>query len=144
MIYGDDVVDHHWPYDGPHNDDQTTQAAAAISRLVRYLNNATGPGHSDSALPYAAIGYRVISNLTNAVHGLRQLLPQLAEFLERQAADPTLYDDRRGGPNAMPADDTASAAAYSLRSAMRHVSELASDLNLARSHAVHLGNEDPR
>jgi hypothetical protein len=138
-IYGDDVVDTYWPYDGPHDDDHTIQAGRAIGRLVRYLNNATGPGHRESALPYAPTAYHAISGVAHAVGLLPQLLDQLAGFLDEQADDPTLYDDRHGE---WAANDTAIAAADWLRDAVRHAHALGSSLSNAGRHAGHLGNEE--
>lgn len=140
----DQVVDTHWPYDGPHDDDHTVQAARALPHLVRYLNNATGPGHQSSALPYAAAADRVLANVAGAIGLLPQLLDQLAGFLTDQGRnDPTLHDDRRYGPNAQSAPVTAAEAAIDLKEAGLVARRLAAVLQAARARTVHLGNDDP-
>ncbi len=95
------------PYDGPHTADTVTDAAHGLSALVRYLNNATGPGNARTTLAWAPTVHRVLEGVAAAVHGLDQLFTQLAAAMTRQATDPTLYDDRPGRPGA----DTARALA---------------------------------
>lgn len=142
-ISGDGIVDQYWPYDGPHDDDQTRQGAVAIARLVRYLNNATGPGHRDSALPYAATANSVVAGLAGMAGLMPQLLEQLAGFLQAQANDPTLYDDRRDERH-YPASRTAQDAVDRLWDAREVVLMLAERLRQVGRYTVHLGNEDPR
>lgn len=128
------VVGAHWPYDGPYDPHRTGQAALAIARLVRYLNNATG---KPDALPYAAPAAAVVARLADAVYGLDQLLGQLAEFAEQLADDPTLYDDRRDRPGA----ETALAFAGELEHARAVAVQLADRLSAANRHGYHLGND---
>lgn len=130
------IVGEHWPYDGPYDPETTVAAATAIERLVRYLNNAT---QERSALPYAATAGSVLSGVSSAVFGLEQLTRQLAEFLERQADDPTLYDDRRDRSGAATALD----AVLELEELKPAVTALAGRLQRAASIVSHLGNEDP-
>lgn len=92
-----DIVEEHFPYDGPYSPERTVAAALLIARLSRYLNNAT---QKPDALPWAATAGAVVRELADATALQRQLLDQLALFLYRQAADPTLYDDRRDRPGA--------------------------------------------
>lgn len=137
---GYQIVSEHWPYDGPYSPELTSGAAAAIERLVRYLNNATGK--PSGALPFAATGGSVINNLGAAAHGLDQLLRQLEDFFERQAwDDPTLYDDRRDPVYA--ASETAHAVVANLVTARRVAADVAKALDSAAGHASHLGNDVP-
>lgn len=131
-----EVVEAHWPYDGPHFPELTTTAAAAIDRLVRYLNNATG---KPDAMPYVAVAGTLLASLHAAVTGTEQLAVQLARFAELQAADPTLYDDRRDRPGA----DTALALATELNELRSKVADLAGALDRAAELASHLGNTEP-
>jgi hypothetical protein len=129
------VVEQHWPYDGPYGPCRTAAAAAAIERLVRYLNNATA---TPAALPHPSAAGEVITHLREASRGLDQLLRQLAEFATGQAADnPTLYDDRHDPTH--PAGDTAHNLAGALEYARAAARELATQLNHAAGYAAHLG-----
>lgn len=140
---GDDIIEQHWPYDGPHDDHSTVQAARAIEHLVRYLNNATGPGHRDTAVPYASTGYRVVTGVAGATGLLPQLLGQLVRFFTDQSTDPTLYDDRRGRPGAPPAGVTAMAVVDWLQEAVHRCHVLEGALRSAAVHGVYLGNDMP-
>lgn len=130
-----DIVEDSWPYDGPYSDERTAQATVAVGRLVRYLNNATT---KPSALPYAAAGRSVISNLRAAAYGLPQLFSQLEEFFRKQASDPTLYDDRRDRPGR----DTALELAVALEDVQAAVAVLTGRLDEVAELAYHLGNDD--
>lgn len=133
---GAEVVEQHWPYDGPYGHYRTGAAAAALERLVRYLNNATGKA---SALPYPSTAGDVITDVRAAAHGLDQLLTQLADFYERQAWDnPNLYDDRSDPDH--PASDTAHNLAGALESARAIAGQLAAQLEHAAGYASHLGH----
>jgi len=136
-----EVVDRFWPYDGPHSAESVASAAAALGWLVRYLNNATGPGNAARTLPYAASADRVISNLGHTVGLFPQLLGQLCEFLDHQAQVPTLYDDRRDRPGA----GTAAELIDQLCGAHQTVLVLGEQLAAAARLSSHLGNdtEDP-
>jgi uncharacterized protein (DUF885 family) len=131
-----DVVEQHWPYDGPYSPEQTAAAATVVGRLGRYLNNAT---QKRDALPYANVAHNVLSGVGAAVFGLDQLVEQLAAFAERQADDSTLYDDRYDRSPAMTALDLAAELAE-MRPA---IGELARRLQAASAIASHLGNNDP-
>lgn len=87
-----DVVEQHWPYDGPHSRDTVLEAARAVSGLVRYLNNATQPGTARYTLEWANTIDSVVSNVKSAVYGLDQLLDQLSSAAKAAAEDPTIYD----------------------------------------------------
>jgi hypothetical protein len=131
--YGD-VVDHFWPYDGPHSVESVTYAARALEQLVRYLNNATRP--SKKTLAYAATSNQVLGSVSTAVHGLDQLLSQVTYALDQAAGDPTLYDDRHDRS----AVDTAGSAAGRLAEARFRARDLASELDGVRELTNHLGN----
>ena len=125
------------PYDGPHSAATVAGAAHGLSVLVRYLNNATGPGNARTTLAWAPTVHRVLGDLAAAVHGLDQLFTQLVAATTRQASDPTLYDDRPGRPGA----DTAHALAAQLTELRRTASWLARSLDQARELSAHLGND---
>lgn len=136
-----EVVDRFWPYDGPYSAESVASAAAALGWLVRYLNNATGPGNAARTLPYAVSADRVINGVGQAVLLLPQLLGQLCEFLAGQSADRGLYDDRRDRPGAA----TAAELIDQLCGAHRTVLVLGEQLAAAARLSSHLGNdtEDP-
>jgi hypothetical protein len=132
------AVESVWPYDGPHGPDIVTSAALALPRLVRYLNNATGPGHATTSLTCAATAYRITSHLAATADLLPQVLAQLARFLRAQAQNPTLYDDRYDRP----AGPTALVAAADLDDAIKTVRGLAEALHRAAMASGHLGNRE--
>lgn len=128
-----EIVEEFWPYDGPYGQWRTAAAATMIDRTVRYLNNAT---QKQSAMPNAATAGQVLSGASSAVFGLEQLARQLADFAERQANDPTLYDDRRDRPGR----DTALDLAMELEELLPAITVLAARLQRASGIASHLGN----
>jgi len=142
LTHGDEVIEQYWPYDGPHDDHTTQQAAVAMAHLARYLANATGPGHRQDALPYAAVGNAVVGNLASMTGRLTEVLMQLAGFFGAQASDPTLYDDRRRGPKPQHAPTVANTAAAYLVDARSAAAELLHLLKTTQSNSVHLGNDD--
>lgn len=79
-----------WPYDGPHSPETVTDAAHAISMLVRYINNATSiPGR----YCYMSQVAQVANSLAAAVYGLDQLLDQMSRAIDRHIETRGLYDD---------------------------------------------------
>lgn len=100
-----EIVERHWPYDGPHSSGTVESAAEVIAGLVRYMNNATWNPQRLSAPGL----YRVLSSLNSAVWGLDQLLNQLGAVVGALIEDPTLYDDRRDRPGADTARDVLAA-----------------------------------
>ena len=132
-----DGVEEFFPYDGPHCPDRVADAARGLSALVRYLNNATGPSNDRVTLVWAATVHRVLCGVTTAVHGLDQLFDQLTAAMERQALDPSLYDDRRDRRGRDTAIDVAMHI-YSTRPVAR---ALAIELERAQQLAAHLGND---
>lgn len=133
---GADVVQQHWPYDGPHSPDTVAAATEALPALVRYLANATGPGNSATTLPYAPQTYRLLGELTDTVDRLDQLLDQLGQATDRHTNDPTLYDDRRDRS----ARSTTGGVRHHLEQAREAAAHLRGQLSAARSHAAHLGH----
>jgi hypothetical protein len=92
-----DVIGNYCHIDGPHTDDTATDASVSLSELVRYLNHAT---IGRNPWPWAATTHRVVGGLSATVYGMEQLVRQLAQVLDAQAKDPTLYDDRHDRPGA--------------------------------------------
>lgn len=93
-----DVVDEYWPYDGPHDPDTVTTAAAAIDQLARYLANATQPHIAAHTLEYAATVDRIVGSLHSTVHRLAQVTDQLSRRAAFLPDDPGLYHDSGGDP----------------------------------------------
>jgi hypothetical protein len=137
-IDADQIVEATWHYDGPHDPETVTSAAQALPRLVRYLNNATGPGKA--SLRYASNAYRITSQFAAVADLLPQVLGQLAHFLETHSGDPSLYDDRRDRPAAQ----TANEAVIELWNAVTATRQLAKPLRAACAAAGHLGSGDLR
>lgn len=133
-----ELIEKHFPFDGPHSDESVTEAATAVGRLVRYLNNATYP--YKKAVDSGPALYRVLSNVNSATYGLEQLLRQLSETAAELADSETMYDDRRDRP----AKGTAVEAASHINSAMQALAPLTRALERATSLACHLGHEEPR
>lgn len=132
-----EVVEQHWPYDGPHSDESVESAATAVGRLVRYLNNATWP--YKKVVAGGPTLYRVLSSLNGAVYGLDQLLRQLQETARELAADESMYDDRRDRP----ARTTAIEAVAALGEAVLALGPLMRGVESATSLTCHLGHEQP-
>jgi hypothetical protein len=95
---GRELVDKHFPYDGPHSDEAVLQAAKALDQLARYIANATGPGNGKHTLTCGADVYRVLGQMNGALASIEQVLVQLGDAAKRTAADPLAYDDRRDRP----------------------------------------------
>lgn len=129
----EDIVEEHWPYDGPHTDDKVVDALSAAVQLIRYANNAT-----QRRMQYAASVYSATSMVHSLVASLEQLLDQLAEMTERMADDPDLYDDRYS--DAYPPRDVALAAAALLVNTGRPREDLQDALGRATTVLVHLGH----
>lgn len=134
--FANDGIEEFFPYDGPHSRDRVADAAHGLSGLVRYMNNATQPS-KPYTLDWAATVDRVLGGVGAAAYGLDQLFDQLSGGLERQASNPTLYDDRRDRPGA----DTANHAASALGKARAAAAALADAIEEARSFTHHLGND---
>ena len=125
------------PYDGPHSADTVRDAAIGVYALVRYLNNATGPGNGDTTLRLAPAVDDVLGGIHSAAYALDQLLSQLAIALTKHADDSGLYDDRRDRPAAGVATDAADRILAARDAAMA----LAESLTDVRARTVHLGHD---
>lgn len=133
-----DVIEEHFGYDGPHTPEGVREAAQALTTLVRYLNNATGPGNGTNSLPYAPHTYRLLGSVHASLHRLDQLLEQAASAMNRHAGDPTLRDDR--GADSV-AGDTAHNAVEVLDEARRTLALSRSHLDEAWGVSSHLGHD---
>jgi hypothetical protein len=132
-------IEDRFPYDGPHSRDTVIEAALVLSRLVRYLNNATQPGIARHTLEWAHTVDQIVGNMAGAAYGQNQLLEQLALSLTQQASnDPTLYDDRR--EDAHPGAVTANDAATALMQAVDTADQLGASLDRVCGYTTHLGN----
>lgn len=134
-----DVINTQWPYDGPHSAESVISAADALPALVRYLNNATGPGNGSVTLTAASTTDHLLDRVRAAVCGLDQLFRQTADHLDDQGTSFSLYDDRRDRPGAY----TAVEAAEWLTSAREAAANLASTVEAATARTIHLGNRTP-
>jgi hypothetical protein len=130
-------VEEFFPYDGPHSPERVIDAAGGVAALIRYLNNATG---YPSTLRWASTIHYVLGGIEAATHGLDQLFRQLVSALEHQAADPSLYDDRRRGD--LPGALIARTSAAQLDHARDIAQRLAAHLDAVRELTVHLGNDE--
>lgn len=133
-----DVIEEHFPFDGPHTPEKVRDAASGLSQLVRYLNNATGPGNGTNSLPYAPHAYRLLGSVHSTVDGLDQLLDQVAGALNRHAGDSTLYDDRGGDSDG---GTTAQDAVEVLDEARRTLALSRTHLDEAWGLSSHLGHD---
>lgn len=125
------------PYDGPHGADTVEEAASGLPSLMRYLNNATGPGNGPTTLRSATTADAVLGGLHAAGCGQDQLLSQIADALTRHAGDPTLYDDRRDRPAA----DVAREAAGRVLAIRDAAMAFADAVTEVRELTVHLGHD---
>lgn len=141
---GADLVQRHWPYDGPHSPERTADALDAASALIRYANNATS---TRDGLGYAGDVYRSIGGLAEALDRLPQLLTQLAEWADRASVDATLRhdehraDDDRGAAAGRHAAHTASQHLHA--AAMNAYANSAHTVSLARRELAHLCHDLP-
>jgi hypothetical protein len=131
-----ELVEQHWPYDGPHDDESLPSAAAAVERLTRYLANATRAPRLTWPGPSA---YRTVSNLRGAMVHLDQVLEQLSLYASGpMAQSASLYDDRHDRPGA----DTALDVAVALECARDELRNAVEHLGRASRAGVHLGNDE--
>jgi hypothetical protein len=131
------AIERTWPYDGPHSAESVTDAARAVSALVRYLNNATGPNGRN--LPYASNVGEVVSSIKAGVYGLDQLFSQLVMAAVDYPDQGKLYDDR--GPAADPSQ-TVVTVCHHLNEARKALHPLARALDSAHSAVNHLGHRE--
>lgn len=128
-----DVVEQHFPYDGPHTDDTVLDALRGAQSLIRYANNAT----SRRGVLNGPSVYRSASAAAAMAHGLVQLLDQLADAARQVAEDPTAYDDRRDRP----ASQTAIEVGLHLDVARDKVAAVTRPLDQAAIVASHIGHD---
>lgn len=133
-----ELVERHFPFDGPHSDESVESAATAVGRLVRYLNNATYP--YKKVVDCGPTLYRVLSQVNSSVYGLRQLLEQLQATATELADDESMYDDRRDRPAA----ETVLGAEMALGEALTVLLALTAAIERATNLTCHLGHETPR
>lgn len=131
------AVERYFPYDGPHSRDSVADAVYGAAALIRYVNNATGPGNGKRTLGWAATVYRVVGGVHAVVANLDQLLGQLVDAMQRQASDPSLYDDRRDRSAA----ETAREVARRLDDARQRSHSVVAALETVRESSSHLGND---
>lgn len=130
-----ELVEQHWPYDGPYSEELTAAAALMIARLGRYLNNAT---QKRGGLPSIAVVGRVLAELHSSVAGYEQLLVQLARYVEREAeTNRSVYDDRYDRHGAATARELAGDLRDDVLPAIRSVADA---LEGAARGGYHLGS----
>lgn len=132
---GEDVVDQHWPFDGPHSATRTTDACDGLARLVRYLDNATS---SPVGLGSAQETYHALGGLADTAGRLPQLLHQLSAWTNELAKDTSLGHDAFKAEGPKPAAETATRAATQLDDAVTHANRLYETLSAAHEHLSHL------
>lgn len=130
-----EIIEQHWPYDGPHSAETVINAADTLVGLVRYMNNATrSPGRLN-----ASQLWRVLVELASVAAGMDQLLRQLAATAQRVATEvanqPGWYDDRHDRQ----AIETALHVWSELNLATVALSRFDSRLRDAAAEASHLG-----
>lgn len=118
-----------WPYDGPHSAATVTDAARAISELVRYINNATSTAVN---YPYMSKIAIVANRMAEAIYGLNQLLDQMSRAIDDHIDAGDLYDDH------CPNDPFAGAARARLARQQTHQARIAA-LTVA-GHLSQLGS----
>jgi hypothetical protein len=116
--------------DGPHDDEHTHAAADLAAECIRFLNYATG-SHAPAGLVYPSTVYLIAADLSSAAHRMVQLFDQLANWLEREAADGMLGTD-----DGTPAADVVAAAcghlavaAWTAQQMSARLSALQNDIN---------------
>lgn len=124
------LLDAMYPVDGPHDHDHTTDAAYALSSLVRYLNLAT---RTVTGTPHLHTLDRVVAHIEAAAGGLRQTTRQTAERLDQLARTPGLASDGMAYEDMTAPEIAARAAAL-----LRGVGDTLGRLHTALSEATSL------
>ena len=118
---------------GPHDDDTIIALATITAEAIRALNHATlGP----AALAEPATAYRVLGELTTAVHRLPQLLSQLTQWLTNE------YTGNRLAHDGELPDAVARAVASLDHDAAPHAAGLAAALDRAHQTTAGLYRAD--
>jgi hypothetical protein len=130
-----EVVEHHWPSEGPYGPSRTVSAAPATQFLLRYVHRAT---QQPAVLVHPSTVTDTLGCVRGAVYGVYHLLSTLEYWYTVQAADnPNLFDFR-DDPN-HPASKTAGEAAAAMHAARDLAGQLATQLDRAASYASRLG-----
>lgn len=140
---GADVVQQHWPYDGPHSPERLADALDALSALVRYANNATT---TPDGLGYAPQVYTALGGFTEAMQRVPQLTGQLSSWAYRTVSDVTVRHDLHRGDSDRgehAGQQTAGTAYEYLREASIQAEMLGDTLAKARSELAHLCHDLP-
>lgn len=132
----DSHADEVLPLDGPYDPEALNVAAGLITELVRRLNHASQWHNSDHSLPYPSSVDRQVACLSGTVNSLPQLLKQLAQRLDTISPDQRLRVDNMGVQ--INPSETASTAAYYLRSAATLLAEVQTELSEARRNTSRL------
>jgi hypothetical protein len=127
-----DVVEDFFPYDGPHNRDSVVAAAGMISRLGRYLNNATQPHIAEHTLEWASAIGDIVNSLHATVVGFDQLLGQLTHALHKQGQNPTLYDATRADRDPREAVAHGTTTLEAAREPLKELADLLGTARLSR------------
>lgn len=133
-IDGTQVIDEYWPFDGPHDGDTVSEAAQAMARLGRYINNATRGSVLQSPRDLRV----TVGSIATVLHQLPQLLDQVAARLERAAARTEFYDDHDSRDVDL-GQTTTREAARRLRAALQPVSVAARAIDAAHAEVYRLG-----
>ncbi|MBE1580426.1 hypothetical protein ACFORH_43325 [Amycolatopsis roodepoortensis] len=139
----DGWVEKTFPYDGPHSPESVMNAGSAIRELTRYLANATQHKHT---VAWAAIARRILANVSATASIQTEVLAHLAEAMDRQAADPTLYHEatphsERAGKLDQRAVTTVRDATVRIREAKAALAEAQIALDRAVQTIYPLGND---
>ena len=134
-LSGVDVVDQHWPFDGPHSPTRTASALDAAARLVRYACNATSTPDGLGSAPEV---YQALGGLTEATDRLPQLLEQTSEWAARLENDDRLGHDQHKTDGPRPAWAASNRAADRLSEASALAEQLYNAISSARSELAHL------
>ncbi|HEU5161148.1 MAG TPA: hypothetical protein VFU43_29400 [Streptosporangiaceae bacterium] len=125
------VEGHRLGPDGPHSDTSITAAAEVFAESVRVLSYATRPAMGGVTQPQTV--YAVLGSLATGLYRLDQVLVQLGDFMEHEAAHGRLGNDLGADPQA-----DAVGIRRHLGAATRHAAGAATQLGDAHSIASHL------
>lgn len=129
------VADLVLPLGSPYNPETVVRAATTMNELVRRLNHAT---FHNTALHYPSQLYRTVGGLRDGLNGLNQTLRQLANRLDRWAADPLTGHDRDDDPSATCLD-----AADHLHRAAAALGAVTRALDVTHGLTSHLELDEP-
>ncbi|QLY33291.1 hypothetical protein H0264_14565 [Nocardia huaxiensis] len=139
-INGVEVVQRHWPLDGPYTAESIVAATDAIGELHRYLAHAT-IGSARNALPNAPGAYPLFGNLAYSAHIHGEVLRNLSRWAGDLAGDSSLRHDEYRGPDQTPARTAAQDAAGELRRAAGSSEAVGNAVSNAHGAIGHLYHE---